>query len=124
MSCRRFYALSIRPGYINPDFSSQYDGATSAGLIRGSYHFAHPDISSGATQATYFLAHGGNIPYCHIIWFTNKIPSDFPGGWSADGITLPGALDIECMFYRLNLSCVYLKRFEIKTIRVVPNATV
>ncbi|KAG6841495.1 hypothetical protein C0991_010353 [Blastosporella zonata] len=61
--------------YINPDFSSQYTGATNNGLIRGGYHFARPDISSGATQATYFLAHGG--------------------GWSADGITLPGALDIE-----------------------------
>ncbi|KAF9219771.1 glycoside hydrolase family 25 protein [Gyrodon lividus] len=50
-------------------------GATDAGLIRGGYHFAHPDESTGATQASYFLAHGG--------------------GWSADGITLPGALDIE-----------------------------
>ncbi|KAF9528365.1 glycoside hydrolase family 25 protein [Crepidotus variabilis] len=62
-------------GYQNPSFSSQYTGATNAGLIRGSYHFARPDVSSGATQANYFIAHGG--------------------GWSADGITLPGALDIE-----------------------------
>lgn len=53
-------------------------GATNAGLIRGSYHFARPDVSSGATQANYFLANGG--------------------GWSADGITLPGALDIECTY--------------------------
>ena len=45
--------------YRNPDFSSQYDGATSTGLIRGSYHFAHPDRSSGAAQANYFVAHGG-----------------------------------------------------------------
>ncbi|KAG6835210.1 hypothetical protein H0H93_003700 [Arthromyces matolae] len=61
--------------YTNPYFSSQYTGATNIGIIRGGYHFARPDVSSGATQATYFLAHGG--------------------GWSADGITLPGALDIE-----------------------------
>lgn len=39
--------------------SQNYVGATNAGLIRGGYHFAHPDVSSGATQATYFLAHGG-----------------------------------------------------------------
>jgi GH25 family lysozyme M1 (1,4-beta-N-acetylmuramidase) len=44
-------------------------------LIRGGYHFAHPDSSSGAKQAEYFLAHGG--------------------GWSNDGKTLPGMLDIE-----------------------------
>lgn len=61
--------------YIDPGFSSHYDGATSAGLIRGGYHFAHPDSSSGATQANFFLAHGG--------------------GWSGDGRTLPGMLDIE-----------------------------
>ncbi|KAJ6582977.1 glycoside hydrolase family 25 protein [Mycena vulgaris] len=61
--------------FISPTFSEQYTGATKAGLIRGSYHFAHPDSSSGATQAKFFLAHGG--------------------GWSSDGITLPGALDIE-----------------------------
>ncbi|TFY79115.1 hypothetical protein EWM64_g4896 [Hericium alpestre] len=68
-------ALTSPTGYRNPSFSSQYTGATDAGLIRGSYHFAHPDTSSGATQAKYFVAHGG--------------------GWSSDGITLPGALDIE-----------------------------
>ncbi|KAF7320628.1 Secreted hydrolase [Mycena chlorophos] len=62
--------------FISDEFSSQYTGATNAGLIRGGYHFAHPDESSGATQASFFLAHGG--------------------GWSGDGITLPGALDIEC----------------------------
>ncbi|KAK0439363.1 glycoside hydrolase family 25 protein, partial [Armillaria borealis] len=62
--------------YTSPQFSSQYIGATNAGLIRGAYHFAHPDSSTGAAQAKFFLAHGG----C---------------GWSSDGITLPGALDIE-----------------------------
>ncbi|KAF8068677.1 glycoside hydrolase family 25 protein [Lyophyllum atratum] len=61
--------------FTSSSFSSQYTGATNAGFIRGAYHFAHPDSSSGATQANYFLAHGG--------------------GWSGDGITLPGALDIE-----------------------------
>ncbi len=61
--------------YTNPSFSAQYDGSYSAGLIRGAYHFAHPDSSGGATQADYFVAHGG--------------------GWSGDGRTLPPALDIE-----------------------------
>ncbi|KAJ6487716.1 glycoside hydrolase family 25 protein [Mycena sanguinolenta] len=61
--------------FEDPNFSANYESATTAGLIRGGYHFAHPDSSSGAAQAKYFLAHGG--------------------GWSGDGITLPGALDIE-----------------------------
>ncbi|MDH6132038.1 GH25 family lysozyme M1 (1,4-beta-N-acetylmuramidase) [Kitasatospora sp. MAA4] len=62
-------------GYTNPDFTQQYNGSYNTGLIRGAYHFALPNASSGATQANYFVSHGG--------------------GWSADGKTLPPALDIE-----------------------------
>lgn len=61
--------------YTDPKFTQHYNGATSAGLIRGGYHFARPGSSPGAAQATYFLAHGG--------------------GWSGDGRTLPGMLDLE-----------------------------
>jgi GH25 family lysozyme M1 (1,4-beta-N-acetylmuramidase) len=61
--------------YTNPDFSNQYVGPFNAGLIRGAYHFGIPNNSTGSVQADYFAHHGG--------------------GWSADGQTLPGALDIE-----------------------------
>ncbi|KAJ6100284.1 hypothetical protein N7467_001819 [Penicillium canescens] len=73
----RFVMIKATEGttYTDKTFSSHYQGASSAGLIRGGYHFAHPDSSSGAKQAEYFLAHGG--------------------GWSNDGKTLPGMLDIE-----------------------------
>jgi GH25 family lysozyme M1 (1,4-beta-N-acetylmuramidase) len=66
-------------GYLSPTFAAQYNGAYAAGLIRGAYHFALPDRSSGAAQADYFVGNGG--------------------GWSADGKTLPGALDIEANPY-------------------------
>jgi GH25 family lysozyme M1 (1,4-beta-N-acetylmuramidase) len=62
-------------GFVNPQFASQYNGSYRAGLIRGAYHFARPDISSGAAQASFFAAQGG--------------------GWSADGRTLPGVVDLE-----------------------------
>ena len=61
--------------YTNPDFYNQYVGPYDQGLIRGAYHFANPDDSSGSAQADYFVDHGG--------------------GWSSDGLTLPGMLDIE-----------------------------
>ncbi len=61
--------------YTNPDFAQQYNGSYNVGMIRGAYHFATPDTSSGATQADYFVNNGG--------------------GWSADGKTLPPMLDIE-----------------------------
>ncbi|TQK51912.1 GH25 family lysozyme M1 (1,4-beta-N-acetylmuramidase) [Streptomyces sp. SLBN-118] len=61
--------------YTNPYFGQQYTGSYSTGMIRGAYHFATPDTATGAAQADYFVNHGG--------------------GWSRDGQTLPGVLDIE-----------------------------
>ena len=61
--------------YKDPQFNSNYPNSYYAGFVRGAYHFALPDRSSGATQASYFASNGG--------------------GWSADNRTLPGTLDIE-----------------------------
>lgn len=61
--------------YTNPYFGQQFNGSHNAGIIRGAYHFARPDLTSGAAQADYFITNGG--------------------GWSPDGTTLPGTLDIE-----------------------------
>ncbi|KAH9883350.1 glycoside hydrolase family 25 protein [Xylariomycetidae sp. FL2044] len=73
----RFVIIKATEGttYKDDEFSSHYTQATDAGFIRGAYHFAHPEASSGTTQANYFLANGG--------------------GWTSDGITLPGMLDLE-----------------------------
>jgi GH25 family lysozyme M1 (1,4-beta-N-acetylmuramidase) len=73
----RFAAVKATEGtyYKNPDFAQQYNGSYNVGMIRGSYHFATPNTTSGATQANYFVDNGG--------------------GWSRDGKTLPGELDIE-----------------------------
>jgi len=62
-------------GYTNPHFAQQYNGSYQVGMIRGAYHFALPNRSSGTAQANYFASHGG--------------------GWSRDGKTLPGAVDME-----------------------------
>lgn len=61
--------------FVSRTFAAQYTGAARAGLIRGAYHFALPGQSGGAAQARFFVAHGG--------------------GWTADGRTLPGAVDLE-----------------------------
>ena len=61
--------------YRNPYYRQQYDGSATTGMIRGAYHFAIPNVSSGAAQANYFVNNGG--------------------GWSSDGRTLPPLLDIE-----------------------------
>ncbi|KAF9109105.1 hypothetical protein BGX27_007985 [Mortierella sp. AM989] len=68
--------------YRSPEFNNQYIGATNVGIIRGAYHFAQPGSSSGAAQANYFISNGG--------------------GWSGDGRTLPGALDLEAGCYGLS----------------------
>jgi len=76
--------------YVSPSFGRQYNGARAAGIIRGAYHFALPNKSSGATQAAYFVAHGG--------------------GWKADGWTLPPALDIEYNPYDKKHGCYGLSK--------------
>ncbi|WP_268248729.1 GH25 family lysozyme [Actinoplanes ianthinogenes] len=61
--------------YTNSYFAQRYNGSYNVGMIRGAYHFALPNGAGGSAQADYFVGHGG--------------------GWSRDGRTLPGALDIE-----------------------------
>ncbi|MGW4978493.1 lysozyme [Streptomyces mirabilis] len=79
--------------YRNPYFGRQYDGARDAGILRGAYHFAVPDKSSGATQAAYFVRNGG--------------------AWRADGRTLPPALDMEYNPYDKKHKCYGLSKARI-----------
>lgn len=65
--------------YKDPTFSANYLGAYNAGVIRGAYHFARPDVSGGAEQAAFFASNGG--------------------AWSRDNLTLPGVMDIEGSCY-------------------------
>ncbi|WP_413756593.1 lysozyme [Streptomyces sp. MMBL 11-3] len=76
--------------YRNPYYKQQYNGARNAGIIRGAYHFALPNRSSGTKQAAYFVRNGG--------------------GWRADGWTLPPALDIEYNPYDKKKKCYGLSR--------------
>ncbi len=61
--------------WTNTYFSAQWKGARAVGMYTGAYHYALPGSSSGAAQAQHFVDSGG--------------------GWTADGRTLPGALDLE-----------------------------
>lgn len=42
--------------YTSARFREQYTGAARAGLVRGAFHFAKPNVSTGAAQARYFVA--------------------------------------------------------------------
>ncbi|MBC9731124.1 lysozyme [Streptomyces sp. TRM68367] len=76
--------------YRNPYFNQQYNDSRAAGLIRGAYHFAAPDKSSGRAQAAHFVTNGG--------------------GWTADGRTMPPALDIEYNPYDKKHKCYGLSK--------------
>ena len=62
-------------GYVNPNFLTQFRAVKAAGMLRGAYHYARPDKSSGAEQARYLHSHNGK--------------------WFSDGMTLPPAIDLE-----------------------------
>lgn len=74
---KRFVFIKATEGtsYINPFYEHAWKGSRKVGMLRGAYHFARPDTSSGSAQAKYFVANGG--------------------GGKGDGWTLPGVLDIE-----------------------------
>jgi GH25 family lysozyme M1 (1,4-beta-N-acetylmuramidase) len=50
---------------LDPEFEKNWSGAKAAGIIRGAYHYFHPD-QDAAAQATYFLQHvrlaNGDLP--------------------------------------------------------------
>jgi GH25 family lysozyme M1 (1,4-beta-N-acetylmuramidase) len=73
----RFAYIKATEGTSTRDagFNANYPNAYYAGIIRGAYHLAKPNLSSGAVQADFLASNGG--------------------AWSADGKTLPAALDIE-----------------------------
>lgn len=74
---KRFAYVKATEGtyFTNPRYDQQYTGSAAVGMRRGAYHFAIPNDSSGAAQAEFFVAEGG--------------------GWTRDGTTLPGAIDLE-----------------------------
>ncbi len=61
--------------FVSPTYAAQRDGARSAGMLVGGYHYARPASSTGAAQARHLLA--------------------VTGGWRSDGRSLPDALDLE-----------------------------
>jgi len=76
MGARFMYAKATEGNnFADASFSSQYTGATNAGLLRGAYHFALPGQSSAVAQADFFVNNGG--------------------GWTGDGKSMPPLLDIE-----------------------------
>jgi GH25 family lysozyme M1 (1,4-beta-N-acetylmuramidase) len=84
-------------------FNTNYVAAYNAGVIRGAYHFARPDVSSGATQADFLASNGG--------------------AWSADSRTLPAAVDLEGSCYGLTQAGMrswiadFLNRYRARTTR-------
>jgi GH25 family lysozyme M1 (1,4-beta-N-acetylmuramidase) len=78
------YGSGVRWAYIkategtsvkDSSFNTNYPAAYYAGVIRGAYHLARPNLSTGTVQADFLASNGG--------------------AWSADGKTLPALLDIQ-----------------------------
>lgn len=61
--------------YRNEFFAQQYQGSYDAGLVHGAYHFSTPGANDPIVECDFFLNNGG--------------------GWSDDGRTMPGMLDVE-----------------------------
>jgi GH25 family lysozyme M1 (1,4-beta-N-acetylmuramidase) len=99
----RFAFIKATEGttFLDGRFDANYVAAYNAGIIRGAYHFARPASSSGAAQADFVASNGG--------------------AWSADGRTLPAALDLEAGCHGLSQAAMrswvqdFLNRYRART---------
>src|SRR5690606_14806002 len=73
---KRFAYVKATEGtsYKNAYFVKQYNGSYNIVMIRGAYHFALPDVSSGGEQANFIVDNGD--------------------GWSADGKPRPSLINL------------------------------
>jgi GH25 family lysozyme M1 (1,4-beta-N-acetylmuramidase) len=60
-----FVKASEGVGYVNPNFRRDWAAIKAAGMVRGAYHFARPDL--------------GNTPQAEAMWFWSVIPDFGPG---------------------------------------------
>ncbi|HEY5241913.1 MAG TPA: GH25 family lysozyme, partial [Polyangiaceae bacterium] len=51
-----FIKFSEGVSYTSASFAADWAGAKTAGILRGAYHYFHPDVDAVA-QANFFLAH-------------------------------------------------------------------
>ena len=76
-SGHRFVWVKATEGstWTSPRYAAQVAGAREVGFLVGAYHYARPGNSAAAVQARHLVS--------------------VSGGWTPDGRTLPGALDLE-----------------------------
>jgi GH25 family lysozyme M1 (1,4-beta-N-acetylmuramidase) len=93
-------------GYVNPNFVSQINGATAAGIYMGLYHYARPDLhpnitgaSSADSEAAYFWSHAS--PYINYggTYFMPMLD------WEATGATVAAGFTKEQMSAWVNEWC-------------------
>lgn len=63
---------------VDPDFATHFPAAKAAGILRGAYHFFHPEVDATA-QANFFLAQlatdPGELPPMLDVEQLNKVPA-------------------------------------------------
>jgi len=69
-------------GYTNPLFAGDWTGAAAAGLVRGAYHFARPDINSATAEADYFLAAVGPLSPGDLLVLDYEVGYGDLSGWA------------------------------------------
>ena len=75
---KRFAYVKATEGtsYKSPSFSHQYTGSYTQGFIRGSYHFALPDRSSGTAQADKARTGRAPVIYTNTNWWNQCVGHD------------------------------------------------
>ena len=95
-------------------FASQYNGAFDQGIFQGPYHFAHPDLLlelNKQTSSLHMEACQRALRYRIDNYQTLDITIRHRK-WSADGVTVPGTLDIQGTTLIFELCCYILPLYN------------
>lgn len=95
-------------GYVDPTFDRNWIEAKRAGLVRGAYHFARPDLDTEAQdEAAYFLSHVGPLGPGDILALDYEVNWDGDVvGWCASFLNLVFQMTGVRPYLYINLSTV------------------
>jgi lysozyme len=67
--------------YTDPTFIANWDGIKAAGLVRGTYHFARPDLNPPEAEADHFISRFGPLSAGDLLVLDIEVGQGDLSGW-------------------------------------------
>ncbi len=74
--------------YKDPTFHTNFDALGARNMVRGAYHFAHPDNHTPATEANFFLAFVGAVKPSDILVLDIEVGTGGLSAWALEWLQI------------------------------------